>query len=66
LNRPPGLLLYDNRPSADLPATDQLTGLDLHHVTGAQLAVDREIEQISISKATMLVKIEADRPDAWK
>src|SRR3954452_15872540 len=45
LDRATGLLLNDKRATPDVSAADQIADLDLHDVTAAQLAVDREVEK---------------------
>jgi hypothetical protein len=57
------LSLDDGGPGADPPATDEVANSDLHDVTAAQLAVDREVEHRSISDPLLLVQPEADGPD---
>ncbi len=55
LNGPASLTLDDDGPGADLPATDEIADPDLHDVAAAQFAVDRQIEQRSVSDPSLLV-----------
>jgi hypothetical protein len=63
LNGPASLTLDDDGPGADQPATDEIADPDLHDVAAAQFAVDRQIEQRSVSDPSLPVKPEADGPD---
>lgn len=49
LNRPTCSLLHHDRTRSDLPAAYKVTDLHLHQVAASEFAVDREIEQRSIS-----------------
>ena len=63
LNRPPGLLLNDDRPGTNLSVTNNVADLDLHHATAAQLTVDARSKKRLIPSAPMLIKKESDCPD---
>jgi hypothetical protein len=63
LDGPAGLLLYDDRASADLTATNQIADLDLHDIAAPQLAIDRQVEERPVSMASMLIEEEPYRPD---
>jgi hypothetical protein len=63
LNWPAGLLLNSRCAIADFAAADDIANLELDEITATQLAVDRQIEQRSITKAFMFVEIEANGPD---
>lgn len=63
LNRASCFLLHHDCPRSYLAAAHKVANLDLHQVTAPQLAVDRQVEQRSISQATPLVEVEADLPD---
>lgn len=60
-----GYLLNDNRSRPNFPVANDITDLDLHLITAAKFAVDGNIEERSISGASMLMETEADRPDLW-
>src|SRR5262245_6300227 len=53
LDRPPRLALPDGRPLDRVPGRGDIVDLESHHVTAAQLAVDREIEHGEVSGATL-------------
>ena len=63
LNRASCFLLHYDCPRSYLAAAHKVANLHLHQVTAPQLAVDRQVEQRSISQATPLVEVEADLPD---
>ncbi|MBD2751201.1 hypothetical protein IC232_31710 [Microvirga sp. BT688] len=50
----------------DQPATAEIVDPDLHDVSAPQLAVDRQIEQRSVSDPSLPVKTEADGPDVLR
>ena len=62
LDRPPRLLLNDDRSRLYLQSGYHIANPDLDEVTAAKLAVDREIEQGSVPDASLAIKEEADRP----
>jgi hypothetical protein len=67
LDGPACLLLHDHCASADAPPADKIADLDLHDIAAAQLAIDRQIEKRSITKAPMLIEEEPYCPDlAWR
>ena len=53
-------LLHHDRPRSYLAAAHKVANFHLHQVTAPQLAIDRQVEQRSISQATPLVEAEAD------
>ena len=57
------LPLHDDRPRPDASARDKVADLDLHYVTAAQLAVDRQIKEGSVPQPTLVVEPEADSPN---
>jgi hypothetical protein len=57
------LLLHDNRPCGySVPASD-VRYSELHKIAGAELAVDREIEQSKFSHALRELEAYPDRPN---
>jgi hypothetical protein len=46
-----------------LPASNQIADLDLHDITSALLAVDRQIEERAVSKPLTLIEEEPYGPD---
>jgi hypothetical protein len=63
LDRPTGLSLDDRSSLSDGISAHHIVSTDTDQVAAAQLAVDREIEQGTVSKAPFLVEPEADRPN---
>jgi hypothetical protein len=63
LNGSASLALDDNRTGADPAATDDVANPDFDQVAAAQLAIDRQIEQGSVSDPSLPVKPKADGPD---
>jgi len=63
LDWPAGLLLDDRRSVADLAAAENVANLKLDEIAATQLAVDRQIEQRSISDALVLILIEPNSPN---
>ncbi|ESY81143.1 hypothetical protein X739_28460 [Mesorhizobium sp. LNHC220B00] len=59
----PGLLLHDDRASPDLRADHDITDSDLYQVAAPKLAVDRQIEQCTVSETSFAIEEEADGPD---
>lgn len=59
----PSLLLHDRRPSSDRSTSSDVTDLQLHNFTTAQLAVDRQIEECPILQSSMLVEKEPSCPN---
>ena len=57
------LLLNDHRASANLFARDEGSDFDFNEIAVAELAVDGEIEQRTISHSPFSVQEEADRPN---
>jgi hypothetical protein len=53
LNRPTCFLLNDDSSCANVRARDQVADPDLHQVTPAKLAVDRQIKQRAITKPAL-------------
>ncbi len=49
LHGPSGLLLHDNRPRSNLGTRYNVSDFDLDQVTTAQFAIDRKIEQRTVS-----------------
>jgi hypothetical protein len=62
LHRSPRLLLDNDCSRADVRTYDQITDLDLYKVAALEFAVDRKIEESSVSKPSLAVKEEPDRP----
>lgn len=63
LHRLSRLLLDDYGSGPDVGARNDVANLDLHQVTAAQLAVDRQVEQRPIAKAALPIQEEAYSPD---
>src|SRR5579859_2426844 len=63
LNGAPGFLLDDDGARPNLSAADQLPDFDLHDITPAQFAVDREIEHRAVTEPPLLIEPEANGPD---
>jgi len=57
LNRATCFLLHHHCPRSDLPAADKVANLHLHQVAAPELAVDRQIEQRSISQPATLIEV---------
>ena len=60
LNRPVRLWLDDSRASPDLTAGNQVADLEFYQVTAAQLAVDGEVEQRSVSDSLLAIEKETN------
>jgi hypothetical protein len=45
-----------------LPSADNIADLQPHDVATPKCAVDRDIEERSIAKASMMIEVEADSP----
>lgn len=63
LDRPPRLLLHDDRASPDLRTGDHITDPDFDQVAAAKLAVDGQIEQRTVTNASFAIEEEANCPD---
>ena len=63
LDRPPSLLLNNDRTRPNFPITYDVANLDLHQITTAQFAVDGEVEKRSVAGPSMLINEEADCPN---
>jgi hypothetical protein len=55
LNRPTCFLLHHDRTRSNLSAADKVADLHLHQVAAPEFAVDRQIEQRSISQTAALI-----------
>ena len=62
LNRSAGLLLDDHRASSDFRSYNEVADFDLDEVAAAQLTVDRQIEERSVSQTSFQIEKEAYRP----
>ena len=60
---PSGLLLNNQRPLTDTTTAYQLADPHLDQIAAAQLAVDCQVEQRTIAKATLLLKPEPNSSD---
>ena len=58
LNGTLSFLLHDSRPISDRSTSNDVTDLQFHDVTTAQLAVDRQIKECPIPQSSMLVEKE--------
>lgn len=65
LDGPPCLLLDNDRARSDLRAGYDITNPDFYQVAAAKLAVDRQIEQGTVSHASLAIKEKADSPDLF-
>jgi hypothetical protein len=63
LDRTSGLLLNHHCPGSNFRPRDQVTGLDRDQIASAELAVDREIEQRTVSNPSFSIQEETDCPD---
>jgi hypothetical protein len=63
LNRPPCLLLNNDRSRPNFPITRDVAGIDLHQITTSQFAVDGEVEKRPVKGPSVLIKEEADYPN---
>ena len=63
LNRATCFLLHHHCPRSDLPAADKIANLHLHQAAAPELAVDRQIEQRSISQPATLIEVKSDLPN---
>lgn len=63
LHRPPGLPLNDHCAFADRSSGHEIANLQLNEIATPQLAIDREVEQGSVSEPLLAIKEESDRPD---
>src|SRR5215475_15135847 len=63
LDRPPRLALPDSRALDSVTGWGDILDFERHHVTTAQLAVDREIEHGEVSDATLNHQPRPDGPD---
>ncbi|AEH89508.1 hypothetical protein Mesop_5090 [Mesorhizobium opportunistum WSM2075] len=57
-----GLLLDEHRASSDILPGNKVAYFDLDEVATAQLAVDRQIEERSVSQTPLPIEKEANRP----
>ncbi|MBA2933955.1 hypothetical protein HZF05_07560 [Sphingomonas sp. CGMCC 1.13654] len=62
LHRPPSLRLRHGGPRSDLATANDVADFEAYDVAPPKFAVDRDIEQRSVAKATMMIQIEADAP----
>jgi hypothetical protein len=60
-----GLLLNNDRSSSDIRPRDDIANPNLHQVAAAKLAVDRKIEQGTVTNATLAIEEEADGPNLF-
>src|ERR1700730_12535801 len=63
LHGTPCLLLHDNRPCGHAVAAGDVLYPELHPITGAELAVDCQIEERKFPHALGQLKTYPDRPD---
>ena len=61
LDGPAGLALNNRCPVPDAIASHQVVDAYTDKIAAAQLAVDRQVEQRTISEASLLIEPEADR-----
>lgn len=62
LNWAIALLLDDNRSSANIRSSHNVTDPDLDQVTTSQLAIDSQVEQSFVSQSSLAIKVETDSP----
>lgn len=62
LHRTIGLLLDDDCSMANVRTRDDIADFDLDQIATAQLAIDRQVNQCLVSKATFAIKMKANRP----
>ena len=65
LDRPPRLLLNDDRASPNLRSGDHIADPDFDQVAAAKFAGDRKVEQGAVTNATLMIEEEADGPDLF-
>lgn len=63
LNRSAGLLLRNRRTIADVTTANDIANSELDEITTTQLAVDRQIEQHSITQPLVFVEVETNSPN---
>lgn len=61
LHWPTGFLLDHHRAVSDFRPGQEITYLQLHQITAAELAVDCEVEQCPIPQSLFAIKEETDR-----
>lgn len=62
LNGSPRISLHNKSAIPDLRTTDEVANADPDEITSAQLAVDRQIEQRTVTHTSLLFEPESDRP----
>lgn len=62
LNRSTGFLLDDHRANSDFLRYIKVADFDLDEIAAAQLAIDRQIEERSVSQTSLPIEKEAYRP----
>ena len=62
LHRPTSLRLRDGGARPDLATANDVADLETYDIAPSKFAIDCDIEQRSIAKATMMIEIEADTP----
>jgi len=62
LNRSTGLLLGDHRASSDFLPYNKVADFVIDEIAAAQLAIDRQIEERSVSQTSFPIEKEAYRP----
>mgnify|MGYP001098142484 CR=1 FL=1 len=65
LHRRPRFLLYHHAPRSDFRSGNERPDLDLHEIASPQFAVDGEVEQSAIPKATLPIKKKPDCPYSY-
>ncbi|MER8683468.1 hypothetical protein [Mesorhizobium sp. M1405] len=63
LNRPPRLLLNNDRAGPYLRSGDHIANPDFDQVTAAKLAVDCQIEQRTVPNASLVIEQKANSPN---
>lgn len=63
LDWPARFLLHYDCPLPDLTVADNIANLHPDKVTAPKLAVDCQVEQCSISQATVLIEVKSDLPN---
>ena len=55
-------MLDDDRSVTNVGARDDIADFDLDQIAAAQLAIDRQIKQCLVPKATFAIKMKANCP----
>jgi hypothetical protein len=66
MHRPLRFLLDNHRPVSDPATGHQIANSNFHQITPAEFAVDREIEQGTVSQPMLAIEHEADFPNLFR